>query len=102
MTHTQWIVIGGLVVTGGLTPVTRAICALPQRDISTSRAVPLSAIPLAPASTPSGQQTVRPFEEIARDLTSQHPNVRVEAMRTLAAAAHPDAIAHLAVLLTDP
>ena len=104
MTHIQWIVIGGLVVTGGLTPVTRAICALPQRDISASRAVRLSAIPPRPRARRStaGQQTVRPFEEIARDLTSPHPNVRVEAMRTLASAAHPNAIAHIAVLLTDP
>jgi HEAT repeat protein len=102
MNHMQWIVIGGLVVTGGLTPVTRAICALPQRDASASRAVPLAAIPPAPAAAATGQQTVRPFEDIARDLTSPHPNVRVEAMRTLASAAHPDAIQHLAVLLTDP
>src|SRR5918998_578259 len=106
MTHTQWIVIGGLVVTGGLTPVTRAICALPQRDISTSRAVPLTTLPPAPTALPmataTGQQSVRPFEEIARDLTSPHPNVRVQAMRTLAAAAHPDAIQYIATLLTDP
>src|SRR5690348_12318770 len=103
MNHIQWIVIGGLVATGGLTPVTRAICALPQRDASVSRAVPLTLIPAAPAAASKGQQhTVRPFEDIARDLTSPHPNVRVEAMRTLASAAHPDAIQYIAALLTDP
>src|SRR5690349_10696097 len=103
MNHIQWIVIGGLVVTGGLTPVTRAICALPQRDASALRAVPLTTIPPAPAATATGQQqSVRPFEEIARDLQSPHPNVRVEAMRTLASAAHPDAIQYIAQLLTDP
>jgi HEAT repeat protein len=123
MTQMQLIVIGAIVVTGGMTPVTRAICALPSRDASQLRAVPLSAIPPPPAAlsasaatagaaevssatagstNETGQQPVQPFEEIARNLTSPHPNVRVEAMRTLAKAAHPDAIAHIAVLLTDP
>src|SRR5689334_11019059 len=103
MTQIQWIVIGSLIATGGVTPVTRAICALPQRDVSMSRAVPLAAIPAAPAAASKGQQqTVRPFEDIARDLQSPHPNVRVEAMRTLASAAHPDAIQYIAQLLTDP
>jgi HEAT repeat protein len=45
---------------------------------------------------------VRPFEDVVRDLDSHDPRVRVEAMRALARAGHPEAIGHIAKLLTDP
>jgi HEAT repeat protein len=44
---------------------------------------------------------VRPFEDVVRDLDSHDPRVRVEAMRALARAGHPEAIGHIATLLTD-
>ena len=51
----------------------------------------------------SAQETAgRPFEEVARDLSSPDPKVRVNAMRTLNKAGHPDAIQYIARLLTDP
>lgn len=106
MTHTpKWLVMGALVVTGGLTPVTRGICAWPRPGDSAARTLIPSPAPAVLAAAPlehAAQQTVRPFEEIARDLTSVHPNVRLAAMRTLATGAHPDAIQHIALLLTDP
>jgi HEAT repeat protein len=45
---------------------------------------------------------VRPFEDVVRELDSHDPKVRVEAMRALARAGHPEAIGHIARLLTDP
>jgi HEAT repeat protein len=86
MNVTPWIITGSLIVTGGLTPVTRGLCAIPERG-------------LFAATT---QQSVRPFEEIARDIQSVHADVRRDAMRTLAKGGHPDAIAAIALLLTDP
>jgi HEAT repeat protein len=44
---------------------------------------------------------VRPFEDVVRELDSHDPKIRVEAMRALARAGHPEAIGHIARLLTD-
>jgi HEAT repeat protein len=104
----HWILVGSLIVTGGLTPVTRRLCAWPGNGatralVPSSVLTPASLVSSAPAASEStAQNSVRPFEEIAKDLASVHPNVRVEAMRTLAKGGHPDAIAYIAQLLTDP
>jgi HEAT repeat protein len=45
---------------------------------------------------------VRPFEDIVRELDSYDARKRAEAMRALARAGHPEAIGHIAKLLTDP
>jgi HEAT repeat protein len=106
MSQMKWLLIGALVVAGGLTPMRRGICEWPPRGgrALQVRVAGLPAMNAAYAATAesAAQQTVRPFEEIAKDLASPHPNVRVAAMRSLASAAHPDAIAHIALLLTDP
>ena len=44
---------------------------------------------------------MRPFEDVVRELDSHDPKIRVEAMRALARAGHPEAIGHIAKLLTD-
>jgi len=44
----------------------------------------------------------RPFEDVVRYLASPDPKVRVEAMRTLAQTAHPDAIGPIGRLAADP
>jgi HEAT repeat protein len=49
-----------------------------------------------------GALGVRPFEDVVRDLDSHLPKVRVEAMRALARAGHPEAIGSIAKLLIDP
>lgn len=58
----------------------------------------------APAAPPPGvQETARPaFEEVVRGLSSADPRTRVDAMRALADAGYPEAMAPLAALLTDP
>jgi HEAT repeat protein len=84
--QTAWMLVGSLIAVGGMTPVNRAMCLLPARV----------------AFVPSQQEpNGRPFEEVARDLSSPDPKVRVAAMRTLAKAGHPDAIQYIARLLTD-
>jgi HEAT repeat protein len=87
MKQTAWILLGSLITAGGMTPVNRGMCLLGARP---------TALALA-SQTPNG----RPFEEVARDLSSPEPKVRVAAMRTLSKAGHPDAIAYIARLLTD-
>jgi HEAT repeat protein len=61
------------------------------------------AVLAADASTAAAQTLVgRPFEDVVRYLTSPDPKLRVEAMRTLAQTAHPDAIGPIAGLAADP
>lgn len=55
-----------------------------------------------PAFAQNRASEVRPFEDVVRELDSHDPKVRVEAMRSLARAGHPEAIGHIAKLLTDP
>jgi HEAT repeat protein len=58
---------------------------------------------LAVAAAPVGQSLVgKPFEDVVRYLASPDPKLRVEAMRTLAQTAHPDAIGPIAQLVADP
>jgi HEAT repeat protein len=59
----------------------------------------LSLLALPAAAQPN---VVRPFEDVVRELESREPQVRVEAMRALARAGHPDAIGPIARLLADP
>ena len=55
------------------------------------------------AAPVSAQSLVgRPFEDVVRYLGSPDPKLRVEAMRTLALTAHPDAIGPIARLAADP
>ena len=57
----------------------------------------------ATAAPAAGQSLVgRPFEDVVRYLASPDPKLRVEAMRTLAQTAHPDAIGPIAQLAADP
>jgi HEAT repeat protein len=58
------------------------------------------AVSAAPASAQS--LVGRPFEDVVRYLASPDPKLRVEAMRTLAQTAHPDAIGPIARLAADP
>ncbi len=90
MKQTAWVLVGSLIAVGGMTPVNRAMCLLPAR-------VAFAPAPIALQQEPNG----RPFEEVARELNSPEPKKRVEAMRTLAKAGHPDAIQYIARLLTD-
>lgn len=55
-----------------------------------------------PALAQAKTTDVRPFEDVVRDLDSHEPKVRVEGMRALARAGHPEAIGSIAKLLTDP
>jgi HEAT repeat protein len=57
----------------------------------------------AAATTAAAQSLVgKPFEDVVRYLASPDPKLRVEAMRTLAQTAHPDAIGPIAQLAADP
>lgn len=94
MTRAAWIVVGSVIAVGGLTPVSR-YCLLPPAPAF----VPSSALEAAAAPQ---QQPGRPFEDVAAEISSQDPKVRVNAMRTLNKAGHPDAIQYIARLLTDP
>jgi HEAT repeat protein len=98
VTRTAWVVVGSVIAVGGLTPCTRALCPLPVASVF---------IPSVFASTGASigsaqQQPGRPFEDVAAELASPDPKVRVSAMRTLNKAGHPDAIQYIARLLTDP
>jgi HEAT repeat protein len=95
VTRTAWIVVGSVIAVGGMTPVHRAMCLLKPADVF----VPFTTAEASPAvaQTAGG----RPFEEVARDITSPDAKVRVNAMRTLNKAGHPDAIKYIAQLLTD-
>jgi HEAT repeat protein len=79
------IVIAGVMGAGGPT-----LCVLPG-------ASPGAGVHAAGAG--GGQ---RPFEEVTRDLRSEDPKIRVAAMRSLAAASYPEAMAPIAALLADP
>jgi HEAT repeat protein len=59
---------------------------------------------LAAAAAAAAAQSLvgRPFEDVVRYLASPDPKLRVEAMRTLAQTAHPDAIGPIAQLAADP
>ena len=56
------------------------------------------------AVSAAGQSSLvgRPFEDVVRYLVSTDPKLRLEAMRTLAQAGHPDAIGPIARLAADP
>lgn len=104
MKHTGWILVGSLVITGGLTAPERAMCLLPQGLRTAFVPAPAFAAAGTMASSATAEavgQAARPFEEVARDLDSRDPKVRVAAMRTLREAGHPEAIGHIAKLLTD-
>ena len=61
------------------------------------------AVLAAAAATAAAQSLVgKPFEDVVRYLASPDPKLRVEAMRTLAQTAHPDAIGPIAQLTADP
>ncbi len=64
----------------------------------------VAAAVVAPAASPAPAQSLvgRPFEDVVRYLASPDPKLRVEAMRTLAQTAHPDAIGPVARLAADP
>ena len=51
---------------------------------------------------PRSRSSASPFEDVVRYLASPDPKLRVEAMRTLAQTAHPDAIGPIAQLTADP
>jgi HEAT repeat protein len=59
---------------------------------------------LGAAAAPAAAQSLvgKPFEDVVRYLASPDPKLRVEAMRTLAQTAHPDAIGPIAQLAADP
>ena len=59
---------------------------------------------MAAAAPPAAAQSLvgKPFEDVVRYLASPDPKLRVEAMRTLAQTAHPDAIGPIAQLTADP
>ena len=59
---------------------------------------------LAAAAVPAAAQSLvgKPFEDVVRYLANPDPKLRVEAMRTLAQTAHPDAIGPIAELAADP
>jgi HEAT repeat protein len=79
-----------VIAAGGLTPAERAICLLKPASL------------FVPAPLDAQARGGRPFEDVAADLGSPDPKVRVKAMRTLNQAGHPDAIKYIARLLTDP
>jgi HEAT repeat protein len=89
VTRTAWIVVGSVIAVGGMTPVNRAMCLLEPAALF---------IPAELAAQGAGG---RPFEDVARDIASPDAKVRVNAMRTLNKAGHPDAIQYIARLLTD-
>ena len=75
----------------------RAGSATRMRGVAVALAMPRRSWPLVARLQRCG--AVRsvgraPFEDVVRDLDSHDPKVRVEAMRTLARAGHPDAIGH--------
>ena len=59
---------------------------------------------LAAVAVPAAAQSLvgKPFEDVVRYLANPDPKLRVEAMRTLAQTAHPDAIGPIAQLAADP
>jgi HEAT repeat protein len=77
-----------------------------MRSLRVVRAVVAAAVLTlwAGAAPPAAAQTLvgRPFEDVVRYLASPDPKLRVEAMRTLAQTAHPDAIGPVAQLAADP
>ncbi len=122
MTRAGWIIVGSIVAAGGIMGPSPLICLLPARapalpvafaapevptastalTASRGAAVPAGAV-LAAESAVSGEpQYVRPFEDVVSDLESRDPKTRVNAMRTLGQAGHPEAIEHISRLLTDP
>src|SRR6266508_3709105 len=88
--------VGSVMAVGAMTPVSRGMCLLPPA--AASRMNPFAPVALA-AQAPSGG---RPFEDVAAEIASPDAKVRVQAMRTLNKAGHPDAIKYIARLLTDP
>jgi HEAT repeat protein len=81
--------VSAILVVGGLSSGSPTVCVLPALAPQ-ARALAMAA----------GAQ--RPFEDVAWDLRSEDPAVRIAAMRTLAAASYPEAMAPMASLLTDP
>ena len=65
-------------------------------------ALVVAALGAAAAAAPPQSLVGRPFEDVVRYLASPDPKLRVEAMRTLAQTAHPDAIGPIAQLVADP
>jgi HEAT repeat protein len=67
-------------------------------------AVAVALLAVASAAPPAAAQSLvgRPFEDVVRYLASPDPKLRLEAMRTLAQTAHPDAIGPIARLASDP
>jgi HEAT repeat protein len=64
----------------------------------------LEAAPFARAGTAGDRavQTQRSYEDYVADLSSTDPDVRVRALRTLAASGYPEALAAMSSLLGDP
>jgi HEAT repeat protein len=76
---------------------------MPRVRLSAAVAVGLVFAALAAAGAVAPQVLVgKPFEDVVRYLASPDPKLRIEAMRTLAQTAHPDAIGPIAQLAADP
>ncbi len=76
---------------------------MPRPRLARGAAAALVVAAVAAAAAAPPQSLVgRPFEDVVRYLASPDPKLRVEAMRTLAQTAHPDAIGPIAQLVADP
>ena len=89
MKREGWLILGAILVVGGLSAGGPTVCVLPTLAPQ-ARALAMAA----------GAQ--RPFEEVAGDLRSEDPKVRIAGMRALAASSYLEAMAPIASLLTDP
>jgi len=74
----------------------------PRLARGAAAALVVAALGAAAAAAPPQSLVGRPFEDVVRYLASPDPKLRVEAMRTLAQTAHPDAIGPIAQLVADP
>jgi len=74
----------------------------PRLARGAAAALVVAALGAAAAAAPPQSLVGRPFEDVVRYLASPDPKLRVEAMRTLAQTAHPDAIGPIAQLAADP
>ena len=74
----------------------------PRLARGAAAALVVAALGAAAAAAPPQSLVGRPFEDVVRYLASPDPKLRVEAMRTLAQTAHPDAFGPIAQLVADP
>jgi HEAT repeat protein len=73
-----------------------------MKHLVAGAAVAALLVAAAPGGASAQTMVGRPFEDVVRYLASPDPKIRVEAMRTLAQTAHPDAIGPIARLAADP